>query len=70
LPLISPVNGEPRLSAAYGYGGNGITFSYLAAHLIATYVAGETSPPLDDFAVSRDAPRGSRDLSGLAVGRF
>ena len=36
LPLIGPVNGAPRLCAAYGYGGNGITFSYLAAHLIAT----------------------------------
>lgn len=56
LPLIGPVNGAPRLCAAYGYGGNGITFSYLAAHLIATYIAGGTSPLLDDFAIGRDPP--------------
>ena len=56
LPLIGPVNGAPRLCAAYGYGGNGITFSYLAAHLIATYLAGGTSPLLDDFAIGRDPP--------------
>ncbi|HEY2249098.1 MAG TPA: FAD-dependent oxidoreductase [Bradyrhizobium sp.] len=56
LPLIGPVNGAPRLCAAYGYGGNGITFSYLAAHLIAAYIAGGTSPLLDDFAIGRDPP--------------
>lgn len=56
LPLIGPIDGAPRICAAYGYGGNGITFSYLAAHLIATYVAGGTSPLLDDFAIGRDAP--------------
>ena len=56
LPLIGPVNGAQRLCAAYGYGGNGITFSYLAAHLIATIIAGGTSPLLDDFAIGRDPP--------------
>jgi glycine/D-amino acid oxidase-like deaminating enzyme len=56
LPLIGPVEGTPRLCAAYGYGGNGITFSYLAAHLLATYIAGGTSKLLDDFAISRDPP--------------
>jgi len=58
LPLIGPVDGAPGICAAYGYGGNGITFSYLAAHLIATYLAGGTSPLLDDFAIARDAPIG------------
>jgi glycine/D-amino acid oxidase-like deaminating enzyme len=58
LPLIGPVDGAPRICAAYGYGGNGITFSYLAAHLIATYFAGGTSPLLNDFAITRDAPKG------------
>jgi len=56
LPLIGPVEGMPRICAAYGYGGNGITFSFLAAHLIATYLAGGTSPLLSDFAIARDAP--------------
>ena len=31
LPLIGPVPGKNGIFAAYGYGGNGITFSYLAA---------------------------------------
>ena len=56
LPLIGPIDGASRICAAYGYGGNGITFSYLAAHLIASYIAGGTSPLLDDFAIGRDAP--------------
>lgn len=34
LPLIGPVPGVPRTFAAYGYGGNGITFSALAAELL------------------------------------
>ena len=32
--------------AAYGYGGNGITFSYLAAELLATFCSGGNSPLL------------------------
>ena len=40
---------RPRLCAAYGYGGNGITFSYLAAHLIGDLIAGGTSPLLRRF---------------------
>ncbi len=31
LPLIGPVPGAKGIYAAYGYGGNGITFSFLAA---------------------------------------
>lgn len=54
LPLIGPVPGHPHLYAAYGYGGNGITFSYLAAQLIGGLIAGKRSPLLDDFALQRD----------------
>jgi len=54
LPLIGPVPGANGIYAAYGYGGNGITFSYLAAHLIGDLIAGETSPLLLDFALDRD----------------
>ncbi|WP_245284784.1 FAD-binding oxidoreductase [Bradyrhizobium sp. th.b2] len=54
LPLIGPVPGAKGVYAAYGYGGNGITFSYLAAQLIGDLVAGGTSPLLDDFALDRD----------------
>lgn len=56
LPLIGPVPGHPRIHAAYGYGGNGITFSYLAARMIAASVAGERRPWFDDFAIDRDVP--------------
>ncbi|WP_375776540.1 NAD(P)/FAD-dependent oxidoreductase [Bradyrhizobium sp. ma5] len=54
LPLIGPVPGAKRVYAAYGYGGNGITFSYLAAQLIGDLIAGGSSPLLDDFALDRD----------------
>jgi glycine/D-amino acid oxidase-like deaminating enzyme len=56
LPLIGAVPGAKNLFAAYGYGGNGITFSYLAAELIGTLIAGHNSPLLDDFAIDRASP--------------
>ncbi len=40
LPLIGPVEGLEGFYGAYGYGGNGITFSFLAARLIETMLAG------------------------------
>lgn len=54
LPLIGAVPGAKNVFAAYGYGGNGITFSYLAAELITAMIGGGTSPLLDDFALDRD----------------
>lgn len=54
LPLIGPVPGNPGVYAAYGYGGNGITFSYLAACIIGDLLAGKSSPLLRDFAIDRD----------------
>jgi glycine/D-amino acid oxidase-like deaminating enzyme len=54
LPLIGPVPGAKGIYAAYGYGGNGITFSFLAAQLIGDLIAGLTSPLLRDFALDRD----------------
>jgi glycine/D-amino acid oxidase-like deaminating enzyme len=56
LPLIGAVPGAKNLFAAYGYGGNGITFSYLAAELIGALIAGRHSPLLDDFAIDRASP--------------
>jgi glycine/D-amino acid oxidase-like deaminating enzyme len=56
LPLIGPVPGADGVYAAYGYGGNGITFSFLAARLIGDLIAGKTSPLLRDFALGRDGP--------------
>jgi glycine/D-amino acid oxidase-like deaminating enzyme len=53
LPLIGPVAEAKGVYAAYGYGGNGITFSFLAAQLLGDLIAGSTSPLLDDFAIDR-----------------
>jgi glycine/D-amino acid oxidase-like deaminating enzyme len=57
LPLIGAVPGHPRIHAAYGYGGNGITYSYLASRMIAASIAGNNQPWFDDFAIDRDAPK-------------
>ena len=54
LPLVGPVPGAKGVYAAYGYGGNGITFSFLAACLIGDLLAGKSSPLLRDFAIDRD----------------
>ena len=54
LPLIGLVPRARDIYAAYGYGGNGITFSFLAAQLIGDLIAGSTSPLLRDFALARD----------------
>jgi glycine/D-amino acid oxidase-like deaminating enzyme len=54
LPLIGPVPGTKGVYAAYGYGGNGITFSFMAAQLIGDLIAGKSSPLLRDFALDRD----------------
>ena len=54
LPLIGPVPGAKGVYAAYGYGGNGITFSFMAAQLIGDLIAGKSSPLLHDFALDRD----------------
>jgi glycine/D-amino acid oxidase-like deaminating enzyme len=56
LPLIGDVPGYPRIHAAYGYGGNGITFSYLASRLIGKMIAGQREPWYDDFAIDRPRP--------------
>jgi glycine/D-amino acid oxidase-like deaminating enzyme len=53
LPLIGAVPGHERLFAAYGYGGNGITFSFLASRLIARMIAGRRERWHDDFAIDR-----------------
>lgn len=53
LPMIGRVPGYPRCYAAFGYGGNGITFSALAADMIEQMVHGENHPLGKFFAVDR-----------------
>jgi glycine/D-amino acid oxidase-like deaminating enzyme len=56
LPLIGPVPDMPNVLAAYGYGGNGITFSFMAALMLGAMVADERRDWFDDFALDRDGP--------------
>ncbi|EJZ16677.1 FAD-dependent oxidoreductase, partial [Rhizobium sp. Pop5] len=60
LPLIGPLREMPHVFAAYGYGGNGITFSYLAAQMIGAMISGIHRDWFEDFALDRDGPGMSR----------
>lgn len=51
LPLIGAVPGRPRIFALMGYGGNGITFSRIAAEFIRTALAGYEDADADLFAL-------------------
>jgi glycine/D-amino acid oxidase-like deaminating enzyme len=53
LPLIGRVPGQPRCFAAFGYGGNGITYSALAADILEALMRGESHPGEADFALDR-----------------
>jgi glycine/D-amino acid oxidase-like deaminating enzyme len=55
LPLIGRVPGHSRILAAYGYGGNGITFSYMAAQILAGLIKGEEQGWFESFAIDRPA---------------
>ncbi len=56
LPLIGRVPGTRHVYAAYGYGGNGITFSYVASWMVASLMAGQEKPWFDLFALDRPDP--------------
>ncbi len=56
LPLIGRVPGRPRMLAAYGYGGNGITFSFLASRIIGALIGGAEAPWFAHFAIDRPDP--------------
>ncbi len=56
LPLIGRVPGTQSLFAAYGYGGNGITFSYMAAQMAGAFARGDWRNWFDDFALDRPSP--------------
>ncbi len=47
LPTIGPVPGLRNCFAVLGYGGNGITFSMLAAQMLRNVLTGEDEPDLD-----------------------
>jgi glycine/D-amino acid oxidase-like deaminating enzyme len=51
LPAIGPVPGAPNCYAAMGFGGNGITFSVIAAQMLQRMVQGLPDPDADLFAL-------------------
>lgn len=53
LPLIGTTRDNPRMFYALGYGGNGITFSMLAAQIAARTLRGETDPRAHIFSLER-----------------
>ena len=54
LPVIGAVPGRPHCLAAFGYGGNGITFSAMAAELLDAHLRGEPWKDAPLFAFERD----------------
>jgi glycine/D-amino acid oxidase-like deaminating enzyme len=54
LPMIGRIPGRPRSFAAFGYGGNGITFSAIAADVLAAGLEGRAHPGVALFAIDRD----------------
>ncbi len=53
LPAIGEIPGSKRCFAILGYGGNGITFSMIAAQLIQRAILGIPDPDADLFALTR-----------------
>jgi glycine/D-amino acid oxidase-like deaminating enzyme len=53
LPYIGTVPGHPAILVALGYGGNGITFSMIAARLLAGHCTDAPSPDLRIFRIGR-----------------
>lgn len=51
LPAMGRVKGMPRCYAVLGFGGNGITFSMLAAQLVSRQIQGITDPDAELFAL-------------------
>jgi glycine/D-amino acid oxidase-like deaminating enzyme len=60
LPIITRVGSRPEEWLALGYGGNGITFSVIAARLIAAALAGRPAPELAMFGADRSEPADQR----------
>jgi glycine/D-amino acid oxidase-like deaminating enzyme len=53
LPFIGRIAGMPRTFFALGYGGNGITFSYIAAKLAVSALSGKKHPDESLFSFDR-----------------
>lgn len=51
LPLIGAIPGSPHCYAVLGYGGNGISFSVIAAQMIQRAILGLPDPDSNLFAL-------------------
>jgi glycine/D-amino acid oxidase-like deaminating enzyme len=51
LPSIGAVPGKPHCWAVLGFGGNGITYSRIAADIISAALAGKNDPDADLYAL-------------------
>lgn len=60
LPFIGTIKQLPHTFFALGYGGNGITFSELAARLLADLLTGKTNKDADIFSFDRKTGRKCR----------
>lgn len=49
IPMIGPVPGHSNVYAAMGYGGNGITFSKIAAEILSARIGGKLDDDADLF---------------------
>lgn len=55
LPLIGPAAGDPNMLFALGYGGNGITFSVIAAQILSKYIGGVEDSRAHVFGLERES---------------
>lgn len=53
LPFIGKIPSMPHCYVSLNYGGNGITFSQVAAQLIARHIAGKKVKSMDLFSINR-----------------
>jgi glycine/D-amino acid oxidase-like deaminating enzyme len=53
LPTFGRMPGKPRYFVAMGYGGNGTTYSRIAAEIIRAELTGESDPDADLYRVRR-----------------
>jgi glycine/D-amino acid oxidase-like deaminating enzyme len=51
LPSIGAIPGKPRCWAVLGFGGNGITYSRIAADIISAALMGKRDPDADLYAL-------------------
>jgi glycine/D-amino acid oxidase-like deaminating enzyme len=51
LPAFGSIRGMPRCYAVLGFGGNGITFSMLAAQIVSRQILGTSDPDAELFAL-------------------